>query len=264
MCLLLMSLLSNSFSGQVLWDCPECGRTGNAGNYCGGCAHPAPWIDAVTTSGLNFLEQDFKVRKTVTFGRYEQDNNTSNGAEEIEWIVLKYDKTSQKALLLSKYGLDEKQYNATPYYWLNEGYSKKAWEKSTVRAWLNEDFLKLAFDPDEQKAIIATAVDNGQYEKTHDKIFLLSENEANQYLGANNIQANKQLRVVMPTAYAIAQGADSLNAYDGAGWWLLRSETTGVCYILFDGSIQDLARFETSGGCIRPALWLDLQPSFNQ
>ncbi len=26
-------------------DCPECGRTGNTGNYCGGCAHPAPWID---------------------------------------------------------------------------------------------------------------------------------------------------------------------------------------------------------------------------
>lgn len=24
------------------WVCPECGRTGNTGNYCGNCAHPSP------------------------------------------------------------------------------------------------------------------------------------------------------------------------------------------------------------------------------
>ena len=28
---------------QSAWDCPECGRTGNLWNYCGNCAHPAPW-----------------------------------------------------------------------------------------------------------------------------------------------------------------------------------------------------------------------------
>lgn len=28
------------------WDCPECGRTGNTGNFCGNCAHPAPWGSA--------------------------------------------------------------------------------------------------------------------------------------------------------------------------------------------------------------------------
>ena len=27
------------------WDCPGCGRTGNTGNYCGGCAHAAPWLE---------------------------------------------------------------------------------------------------------------------------------------------------------------------------------------------------------------------------
>ena len=25
------------------WDCPDCGRAGNKGNFCGGCGHPAPW-----------------------------------------------------------------------------------------------------------------------------------------------------------------------------------------------------------------------------
>ena len=30
---------------NVFWNCPECGRSGNTGNYCGNCGHPAPWIE---------------------------------------------------------------------------------------------------------------------------------------------------------------------------------------------------------------------------
>ena len=50
-----------------------------------------------------------RIGDIVTFGRYEQDNNLDNGPEEIDWIVL--DIQGDKALLLSKYGLDAKQYN---------------------------------------------------------------------------------------------------------------------------------------------------------
>ena len=50
-----------------------------------------------------------KVGSIVTFGQYEQDNNTGNGPEEIEWIVL--DVQDGKSLLLSRYGLDAKPYN---------------------------------------------------------------------------------------------------------------------------------------------------------
>ena len=51
---LLMAALLVSVSGPgsaeaAAWDCPECGRTGNTGNFCGGCAHPAPWMGAETT-----------------------------------------------------------------------------------------------------------------------------------------------------------------------------------------------------------------------
>jgi 2',3'-cyclic-nucleotide 2'-phosphodiesterase (5'-nucleotidase family) len=28
------------------WDCTECGKKGNTGNFCGGCGHPAPGIKA--------------------------------------------------------------------------------------------------------------------------------------------------------------------------------------------------------------------------
>ena len=33
------------------WDCPECGRTGNPKNYCGGCGYPAPWKLPQETTG---------------------------------------------------------------------------------------------------------------------------------------------------------------------------------------------------------------------
>ena len=42
----------------------------------------------------------------ITFGTYEQDNDTSNGAEPIEWEVP--DVKGGKALVISKYILDAK------------------------------------------------------------------------------------------------------------------------------------------------------------
>lgn len=41
--LFLCSIFGVSIAEHTAWDCPECGRTGNTGNFCGGCAHPAPW-----------------------------------------------------------------------------------------------------------------------------------------------------------------------------------------------------------------------------
>lgn len=41
---LLLTVL-NAYGEHSVWDCPGCGRTGNTGNYCGTCAHPAPWIE---------------------------------------------------------------------------------------------------------------------------------------------------------------------------------------------------------------------------
>ena len=40
----------------------------------------------------------------VTFGSYEQDNNSENGSEPIEWLML--EQKDGKALLVSRYGLD--------------------------------------------------------------------------------------------------------------------------------------------------------------
>ena len=48
----------------------------------------------------------------VLFGHYEQDGDTSNGPEPIEWIVL--DESDGKMLLLSRFILDHKRYNEEP------------------------------------------------------------------------------------------------------------------------------------------------------
>ena len=45
LCMMLTSLAA--FSEHAPWNCPTpgCGRTGNRGNYCGSCGHPAPWME---------------------------------------------------------------------------------------------------------------------------------------------------------------------------------------------------------------------------
>ena len=87
------------------------------------------------------INPNVSVGDTITMGRFEQDNNTGNGAEAIEWLVL--DVRDGKALVISKYGL------ITSYY--GKSY---AWEASEIRRWLNGAFLNEAFD-DAERACIA-------------------------------------------------------------------------------------------------------------
>ena len=207
------------------------------------------------------------VGSIVTFGQYEQDNNTGNGPEEIEWIVL--DVQDGKSLLLSRYGLDAKPYNTE--YMININ-----WEECSLRAWLNNDFLKGAFTPTEQSAILLTAVDNSKSQgysdwstnggnNTQDHLFLLSYAEANKYLGVTYGDSNNTRSRVAPTAYAKAQGAwtsDNKTA-DGetaGGWWLrspgfLRNSAASV------GRAGSLSCSSVRSGLVvvRPAFWLNLE-----
>ena len=82
----------------------------------------------------------YAVGDVVTFGSYEQDDNEDNGAEPIEWIVL--DTDGSKALLLSKYVLDEEQYDYSE--------NQVTWYTSNLFQWLNADFKNEAFSDDEK------------------------------------------------------------------------------------------------------------------
>ena len=255
------------------WNCPECGRKGNTGKFCGGCGHPAPEIaeqeETDFTNGTNKADRTIVVGDIITFGRYEQDNNSENGPEAIEWIVLDYDKTGKRALLLSRYGLDAKPYNTETI--------SITWEECTIRKWLNKDFFNAAFNQKEQAAILMTAVDNSVSQgysefttiggnKTKDRLFLLSYKESNRYLDvAFKDDGNNMKSRVAPTAYAIANGAFTREYYtedgDVAGEWWLRSPGNRqytAARVSSSGSLtsSDVRRGD---GVVRPAIWINLK-----
>ena len=186
--------------------------------------------------------KNIKIGDSYTFGTYEQDNNTSNGKEAIEWTVL--DKDGMSLLLVSKQALAWQQYNTS--------YTDVTWENCTLRKWLNGTFLNNAFSTEEQAQIQNTTVsadNNPQYSTnpgnaTTDKVFLLSINEVEKYFNSN------EARKCAPTAYAEAQGvwtSDTYKTPSGAAtcWWWLRSpgsnqdEAAGV-YV--DGSVGEYGR----------------------
>lgn len=80
----------------------------------------------------------------ITLGRYEQDNNTENGAEPIEWVVLHKDGESK--ILLSKKVLDVGPYNDTADF------------GCSLFDWLNTDFYQAAFDAAEQNMVSGVGV----------------------------------------------------------------------------------------------------------
>ena len=216
--------------------------------------------------------EDFRtVGNIVTFGYYEQDNNADNGQEPIEWIVLDVD--GNKALLLSKYGLEVKQYNTK--------YIRITWEKCTLRKWLNDEFISKAFTEEEQSAVLLTDVDNSQetshsrYQansgnNTQDRVFCLSYAEANRYLGITYEDKNNVNARVAPTPYALARGAwvdkNNLTAEGkkAARWWLRSPgrHPNRASHILPTGAVRDnqcTAGSRLFGfGLARPAMWVDL------
>jgi len=217
------------------------------------------------------LDAKFTVGKYVTFGHYPQ-TEAVNDSTAIEWLVLARD--GQKALLLSRYGLDAKPYNKYK--------GDITWSGSTLRSWLNGEFLTKAFSNSEQTAIMTTNVDNSQSQgytrpgyfdwgwsggnNTEDKVFLLSYAEANKYLGVRYEDSNNMKSRVKPTEYAIKNGAwtsSSDKTTDGAaaGYWWLRSPGYNRSYAacvgnegyLFSNSVNDVSC------CVRPALWVNLK-----
>ena len=206
----------------------------------------------------------------VTFGTYPQSASGTDSTP-IEWLVLEYDVTKNRTLLLSRYGLDVKPYNE-----INVAIT---WEKCTLRSWLNEEFINKAFTVGEQKEILITSVDNSNkqgYSKwntkggnnTQDKIFLLSIAEAIKYVGIIYHDRNNTEYCVAPTAYALQAGAktsDSNKTEDGtaAGWWLLRSPGIAwdfVANVCPDGSLGSYY-INNANYVVRPALWINLESS---
>jgi len=154
--------------------------------------------EAGKASELN-KSKEFTNFKTIKFGKYEQDNNISNGKEDIEWLVI--DESVENLLLLSKSVLDILPYDTklTNVYDQEILIKVATWEKSSLREWLNKEFFDEAFSDEEKNKVIASSVKNGftyginnSYEPidtgndTTDKVYILSRDECRKYLGFEN------------------------------------------------------------------------------
>ena len=195
------------------------------------------------------------VGSIVTFGRYEQDNDTSNGKEDIEWIVLSNE--GIRSFLISRYALDCQKYNTR--------YTSVTWETCYLRTWLNRTFLKAAFNASERDAIETTSVDNSRNQgnsswntssgnNTEDKIFLLSYAEAGECFGSDSD------RCCEPTAYAKAQGAGGFLS-ENCSWWLRSpgSHEEYVAHVSSTGSLDYTFGSFSNTDAVRPALWINLE-----
>ena len=208
----------------------------------------------------NSIYDQYKVEKLkvakagdyVFFGAYEQDNSASNGKEHIEWLVLEV--KDGKALVISKYALDCKQYDTNFTY--------VTWEACTLRRWLNNDFINAAFSA-EEKAIIPTVTvssdKNPEYSTnpgnaTQDQVFLLSITEANKYFSSDSA------RQCEPTDFAVAN--DAWEGYGVNCWWWLRSPgniRNRAAYVYYDGDVDEFGYIVSDAAlAVRPALWIDL------
>lgn len=195
-----------------------------------------------------------EVGDTFYLGDFEQDGNTSNGAEAVEWIILA--KEDSRLFAISKYALDCQPYHSAE--------SEVTWETCTLRAWLNEDFYNTTFDTVEQSLIIDTTVsaDKNPVEpepnpgnETTDKVFLLSINEAETYLSQED-------RIGKATDYAKDRGAHVMDSTKGTWWWL---RTPGYAqqyasFVYSEGSVSYRGHISNEDcDTVRPAMWLEIR-----
>lgn len=228
----------------------------------------------VTSTEGSPIRLDLKAGDIYKFGRYEQDE--TSGADEIEWQVLAVE--DNRALLISKYGLETKAYNDKEV--------SITWENCTLREWLNGKFYKSAFTEEEKSRIAEVTVSNSDKpdlldvngtnvsNDTRDKIFLLSKTELEKYF------ANEDDRICAVTYHAKQNGADTgieisftnlsfetnptptpMGTHQ-ASWWLRSPGWTWTsgAVVLSTGAVYSLNSVSTDDVVVRPVLWLELEP----
>lgn len=222
----------------------------------------------------------------ITFGSFEQDNKTSNGAEKIEWIVATVE--DGRALLLSKYVLYSMPFNSA---------GDVAWEESEARKWLNEEFYETAFDENERASIYEVELQTREpgYSRditTRDHVFLLALADIGKYFDGMeywdetySVGTDCYELMTPATAYAEAHGAFNVTLNNKSAkktitehpelkgvvtceWWL--RETGAFCSIMGatirnyfwnpgDVLMNLYHPCDMEGTGIRPAIWIAVE-----
>lgn len=254
-----------------------------------GDIRPAMWIEAKPAANApsdpSALPDAVVPGDTITFGHYEQDNDTSNGPEAITWKVL--DVQDGKALVIS-----EKILARVRHRYVEDGHGAVTWETSRVRQWLSEDFFDAAFSDEEKTAVCLTNVksepnpdytDTDPGSDTQDYVFVLGLEQYDAYFADDGDLSDavapytEVARVGNPYAkdalvrnakYYPMNNAVRGNADGSAGWWWLR--TVGQDYAA-DGNF--MIRVDAAGKAdgvgsdadcgVRPAMWVDIDALTN-
>ncbi|WP_274968878.1 DUF6273 domain-containing protein [Succinimonas amylolytica] len=204
-------------------------------------------VNGISYPGIPVSEEEF-----LKFGSYPQ--GAQGQKAPIEWLVL--DVLGNEALLVSRYGLDRRQYHHESV--------DITWENCDLRKWLNNDFLKTAFSGEEAKRIKVSEVRNEDNPKhdtrggntTRDWVFCLSIAEVLQYFQSQNA------RRCQATDYARNQGALTDNSNDQfVSWWLRSPGGNQSCA----SCLKPVGKINQNGYCVslidrvvRPALRLIL------
>ena len=204
-------------------------------------------VNGTRSAPVLFDTKSVKKGGYIKFGNYPQQNGNAKGP--IEWLVLEV--MGDKALLVSRYGLDCKQYH--------HDFTDITWENCFLRKWLNNVFLKAAFSAEEQQRIRLSEVandDNPEYRtrggnNTQDRVFCLSLAEAKRYFKDN------RERMCRPTVLAKAHG---VYVSDHCCYWWLRSpggNQYDASLVDTDGALDPYGYYvRRDNYAVRPALWL--------
>ena len=180
----------------------------------------------------------------ISFGSFEQDGNTQNGKETLEWIVLSV--KEPYVLLLSKNVLDVQPFSGT---------DSAAWNDSALRRWLNEDFFAEAFAPKQQAQILLAKRKDAKGGETAERLLALSAAAVDAYLAPDDPH-----RPGVCTAYAAAK-ADSVTAGKAVAWWLRTPGTESGCTAVVNAQGETNAAgipADSADVGVRPAFWLQL------
>ena len=216
-----------------------------------------------TGAGANFDLRDFYPPGTVSvgdyvyFGNFDQDN--VSGKEPIQWLVLAV--SGNKALLISRYGLECK-----PFHTNSAG---QTWETCSLRTWLNGTFYKTAFSKEERDAIENTYIDESSSQcspaypparlgnDTNDHVFILSYAEAVKYLnGSSNLMC-------IPTDHALANGGNKssegyLNGMRTCWYWLRSPAYKNNALAVDWNGTFSTGYISLEYGVVRPCIWVDV------
>ena len=187
-----------------------------------------------------FIFDKHGVLTHIKYGHYEQDNQSSNGAEPILWKLLKTD--SYGFVLTSEYVLDARDREIDD-----------SGRHDSLEEWLNSDFRDAAFTEDEQSHIYTQTYSN---DPARIQVKSLTVSTALEcfvnYDGTHDNLPGDQ-RKCKPTPYALSKGIEVEDGY--CDYWLKHdtspTQRTGMTY---GGFITVFSRDYTIG--VRPMITL--------